>query len=325
MKKPRALITGIAGFAGSYLAEELLASGFDVSGTLYPKESTHNLKGIKASLHLMTLDILNEKKCHELVDRLQPDYIFHLAALASVGKSFQLEKDTFRVNFEGTVNLLEAARDLKRLKSLLFVSSPEVFGKFRPINKTLTEGHPFDPVSPYGISKAAAENACRYYWQQHGVPVVIARAFNHTGPRQVPDFAVPAFACQIAVIEAGLQRPVLKVGDLSARRDLSDVRDIVHGYLLAATKGKPGQVYQLCSGKSVALKDVVERLLAMSTQKIKLQVDGTRLRKAEIPILRGSHRKAAHELGYKVRYTLRDTLADTLDFWRTQIGPSEES
>ena len=323
MKRPRALITGIAGFAGSYLAEELLASGFDVSGTLYPRECTHNLKEIKASLRLVTLDILNEKKCHELIERLQPDYIFHLAALASVGKSFQLEKDTFRVNFEGTVNLLEAARNLKRLKSLLFVSSPEVFGRFNPVNKTLTEEHPFDPVSPYGISKAAAENACRYYWRQHGVPVVIARAFNHTGPRQVPDFAVPAFACQIAVIEAGLQRPVLKVGDLSARRDLSDVRDIVHGYLLAATKGKPGQVYQLCSGKSVALKDVVERLLAMSSIKIKLQVDRTRLRKAEIPVLRGSHRKAAHELGYKVRYTLKDTLADTLNFWRAQIGPSE--
>ena len=325
MKQPHALVTGIAGFAGSYLAEELLASGFVVSGALYPGESTHNIKGIKSTLRLVTLDILNEKKCHNLVAKLRPDYIFHLAALASVGKSFQLEKDTFRVNFEGTVNLLEAAHDAKRLKSVLFVSSPEVFGRFRPVNKTLTEEHPFDPISPYGISKAAAENACRYYWRQHGVPVVIARAFNHTGPRQTPDFAVPAFACQIAVVEAGLQRPVVKVGDLSARRDLSDVRDIVRGYRLAATKGKPGQVYQLCSGKSVALRDVVEQLLTMSSRKIKLQVDRTRLRKAEIPILRGSHRKAAHDLGYKVRYSLKETLADTLNFWRDQIGPGENS
>jgi GDP-4-dehydro-6-deoxy-D-mannose reductase len=323
VKKPHALITGISGFAGSHLAEELLTSGFDVSGTLFPGESTHNLSGIKSQLRLVKLNILNEKKCRDQIVSLQPDYIFHLAALASVGKSFQLEKDTFRVNFEGTVNLLAAAREAKRLRSLVFVSSPEVFGKSRATAGTLKEDDPFEPISPYGISKAAAENACRYYFRQHGVPVVIARAFNHTGPRQTPDFAVPAFACQIAVIEAGLQRPVLKVGDLSARRDLSDVRDIVRGYRLTATKGKPGQVYQLCSGKSVALKDVVERMLAMSSKKIKLQVDRTRLRKAEIPILRGSNRKAAHELGYKVRYRLRDTIADTLKFWREQIGAGE--
>jgi GDP-4-dehydro-6-deoxy-D-mannose reductase len=325
MKTPRALITGIAGFAGSYLAEELLLAGFDVSGTLYPGESTHNIYGIKPGLHLVKLDILNEKKCRDQLKHLDPDYIFHLAALASVGKSFELEKDTFRVNFEGTINLLAASCDVKRLKSFLFVSSPEVFGQFRPVNKTLTESHPFDPISPYGISKAAAENACRYYWRQHNVPVIIARAFNHTGPRQTPDFAVPAFACQVAVIEAGLQKPVLKVGDLSARRDLSDVRDIVRGYRLAATKGKPGEVYQLCSGKSVALQDVVEQMLAMSSSKIKLQVDRTRLRKAEIPVLRGSNRKATNELGYTVRYKLRDTIADTLNFWREQIGDSESN
>ena len=320
MRKPRAFITGIAGFAGSYLAEELLASGFDVSGALCPGESTRNVHGIKTSLKLFTLDILNEKKCQELIDRLKPDYVFHLAAIASVGRSFQLERETLRVNLEGTVNILEAARNLDRRKALLFVSSPEVYGKFRPLNRTLTETQPFEPISPYGISKAAAESVCRYYWRQYGVPVVIARAFNHSGPRQTNDFAVPAFAQQVAMIEAGWLKPILKVGDLSARRDLSDVRDIVRGYRLAAIKGTPGEVYQLCSGKTVSLQSVVEQLLAMSSKRIRLQVDKKRLRKAEIPILRGSHRKATQRLGYEVRYKLKDTLADTLDYWRKEIG-----
>jgi GDP-4-dehydro-6-deoxy-D-mannose reductase len=324
VKKPRAFITGTAGFAGSYLAEELLASGFDVSGALYPGESTRNVRGIKTALKLFTLEILNEKKCQELIDHLKPDYIFHLAAIASVGRSFRMEKETLRVNLEGTVNILDAARDLGHLKALLFVSSPEVYGRFRPVNKTLTETQSFEPISPYGISKAAAESVCRHYWRQYGVPVVIARAFNHSGPRQSDDFAVPAFSRQVAIIEAGWQRPILKVGDLSARRDLSDVRDIVRGYRLAAIKGTPGEVYQLCSGKTVSLQSVVKRLLTMSSKKIRLQVDKNRLRKAEIPILRGSYRKAAQRLGYEVRYKLKDTLADTLDYWRKEVGVGHE-
>lgn len=320
MKKPRAFITGIAGFAGSFLAEELLDSGFEVSGALFPGESTRNIQGIKSDLELFKLDVRNERNCRELIARLQPDYIIHLAAIASVGKSFRMERETLRVNLEGTVNILDAAIGAKHLKALLFVSSPEVYGRFRPVNKTLTETQPFEPISPYGISKAAAENTCRYYWRQHNVPVVIARAFNHTGPRQTDDFAVPAFARQVAMIEAGSQKPVLKVGDLSAQRDLSDVRDIVRGYRLAAIKGIPGEVYQLCSGKTVAIRSVVEQLLAISSKKTRLQVDKNQLRKAEIPILRGSHRKAAQRLGYDIRYRLKDTLADTLDYWRNEIG-----
>jgi GDP-4-dehydro-6-deoxy-D-mannose reductase len=320
VKKARAFITGIAGFAGSYLAEELLGSGFEVSGALCPGEPLRNIAGIKSRLSLFRLDIRNEGKTRDLMARLQPDYIFHLAAIASVGKSFRMEKETLRVNLEGTINLLEAAKGLKRLKALLFVSSPEVYGRFRPVNKTLKETQPFEPISPYGISKAAAENVCRYYWRQYNMPVVIARAFNHSGPRQTDDFVVPALARQVAMIEVDLQKPVLKVGDLSARRDLSDVRDIVRGYRLAAVKGTPGEVYQLCSRKTVSIQSMVEQLLGMSAKRIRLQVDRTRLRKAEIPVLRGSHRKAAQQLGYEVRYKLKDTLADTLAYWREEIG-----
>lgn len=322
MKKPTAFITGIAGFAGSYLAEELIAAGFRVSGARYKTESLQNLRGIRKQVDLVSLDILKADKCRQLITKLKPDYVFHLAAMASVGESFSRLTTTFRINCEGTINVLDAASELRGLKSFLFVSSSDIYGLFRPVNKTLTESQPVNPVSPYGISKAAAEQVCRHYFRTQKLPAIMIRAFNHSGPRQTDSFVIPAFARQVAMIEAGLQKPVLKVGDLSARRDLSDVRDIVRGYRLAATKGKPGEVYQLCSGKAVPIQKVVDLLVAGSTRKIRQQVDKTRLRPAEIPILRGSCRKATQQLGYEVRYNLRDTVADTLDFWRNEIEQS---
>jgi GDP-4-dehydro-6-deoxy-D-mannose reductase len=320
VRKPTAFITGVAGFAGSYLAEELLTHGFAVSGNIYNNESTRHLSNIKKDIKLYSLDILSAGRCRNLIAKVKPDYIFHLAAMASVGNSFDRERYTYRINFEGTLNLLEAAKSLKRLKALLFVSSSDTYGLFKPQGKTLTEDQPLNPVSPYGISKSAAEQVCRYYYRQYDLPTIIARSFNHSGPRQGDRFVIPAFARQIAQIEAGMQKAVLKVGDLSARRDLSDVRDVVRGYRLAVTKGNPGEVYQFCSGRAVAIQTVLDRLMALSNRRIRLQVDKSRLRKAEIPILRGSNKKATQRLGYQVRYRLKDTLADTLAYWRAEAG-----
>jgi len=319
MKKPAAFITGIAGFAGSYLAEELLTCGYKVCGALYPGESTENLRSIIDSIALVKLDILSADRCMAAIPIFKPDYIFHLAALASVGQSFEKERLTFRVNFEGTLNVLQAALRVNNLKRMIFVGSPDCYGIFRPKNKTLTEDHPLNPISPYGISKAAAEQASLFYFRQHDLPVVVARSFNHSGPRQNENFVIPAFAKQIAAIEAGFQKPVLFVGDLSARRDLSDVRDIVNGYRLMAEKGKPGRVYHLCSGKAVSIRKVLDSLLQHSSKKIRVRVDKSRLRKSDIPILRGSNRRAVQELGYKPRYSLQATLKDTLDYWREKI------
>ncbi len=319
MKKRRAFITGIAGFAGSYLAEELLTEGFEVLGSLYGNESTRNIEAFGNSLKLYPLDILEPDHCRKLITQLKPDYIFHLAALASVGQSFEKERAFFRVNFEGTVNVLEAARQIPRLKAFLFVSSADVYGAFSPKGKTLTEEQPFNPISPYGISKAAAERTALYYHRSYGLPVIVARSFNHSGPKQDDGFVIPAFSKQIASIEAGFQPPVVKTGDLSARRDLSDVRDIVRGYRLAVTVGQPGQVYQFCSGRSVSIQKVLDLLLTMSSGRIKQKIDRAKLRKSDIPVLRGSNRKATQKLGFKTRYKLRDTLLDTLAYWRKEV------
>lgn len=320
MKSPHAFITGIAGFAGSYLAEELLANGYRVSGTIYNHEPQDNIVHLESQISLHNLDIVDTDACERLLKKIKPDYLFHLAAFASVGRSHHKVRGTLMVNVDGTVNVLEAARQLPKLRKMVFVSSADVYGMFKPKSMTLTEAQPPAPVSPYGISKAAAERLCDYYHRVHDLPVVIVRAFNHSGPRQTDDFVIPAFAKQVAMIEAGRQKATLKVGDLSARRDFSDVRDIVRGYRLAAEKGIAGEIYQLCSGKAVAVRRVLDILLSRSRKQIRVEIDKSRLRKSDIPLLRGSCRKASSKLGYSVRYTIETMLTDTLEFWRSKFA-----
>jgi len=319
MKKPHALITGIAGFAGSFLAEELLAHDYKVTGSIVGRESLRNIKKIQSRLKLTKLDVQKPNECSRRIIQTNPDYIFHLAAFSSVGQSFNNERLTYKVNFEGTLNILSAALELKNLKKLVFVSSADVYGTFKPANKLLTEKQPFNPISPYAVSKAAAEFLCELYSDRHQLPVTIARSFNHTGPRQNEFFVVSSFAKQIAEIEVKGKEPIIHVGDLSAKRDFSDVRDIAAGYRLLAEKGASGEVYQLASGNAVSIKHILELLLKMSDKTIIVKTDNSRLRKNDIPCLKGDNRKARNKIGFRPKYSLNQTLADTLNYWREQI------
>lgn len=318
--RPAAFVTGIAGFAGSWLAEELLAAGYRVFGALHPKEPAGHIADLKADLELVRLDIQKGEKVEQVVKSVKPRYICHLAALASVWRSYRDMQKVFRVNFEGTLHLLEAAHRLGSLRKFLFISSADCYGMFRPKNRLLTEEQPLAPISPYALSKAVAEQACGYYVDRNRLPVTIARSFPHTGPRQSLDFVVPSFAHQVADIEAGRRRPVIRVGNLTARRDYSDVRDIVRGYRLMLAKGKPGRVYHLCSGRTVTIESLLNRLLTLSPKRIKVVVDRARFRPADIPVQRGDNSRAIQELGYESRYSLKTTLRDTLEYWRDRAG-----
>jgi len=319
-KIKKAYITGIAGFAGSYLAELLLSKGWKVHGLLAPGEKKINIKHIEAEISLDRFNILNESKLSVSLKKIKPDYIFHLAAFASVGQSFEKERFVYDINFNGTLNLIQAAESLgKNLRKFVFISSSDVYGHFKPDGKTLTEKQVFNPVSPYAISKAAGEYLINYHVKRNNLPAVIARPFNHTGARQTDAFVVPSFSKQVAQIEASGKPGVLNVGDLSAKRDLSDVRDIVKGYYLAATKGKIGEVYQFCSNRSVEVRKIVEKLVDLSQVRIKVKVDKGRFRKTDIPVLRGSSKKAIRELGWHVDYKLDDTVLSVLDYWREKV------
>jgi GDP-4-dehydro-6-deoxy-D-mannose reductase len=319
MSRPTAFITGIAGFAGSHLAEELLEAGFDVSGGLFDDEPTDNIDAVKAQLQLVPLDILKPESCTETIDRIRPEYIFHLAGFAGKAKTAGGERLTYRVNIEGTLNVLEAARQHTRLRKLLFISSSDVYGVTPPRGEAYTEEDILDPVSPYGISKAAGERTCRYFYSKYGLPAVIIRAFNHAGPRQGPGFVVADWAKQVAAIEAGEQEPGIFTGNVNVVKDFSDVRDIVRGYRLAAEKGKPGEVYQLCSGQSVAILKIFDGLAKLASVKIGRREDPSKLRKNDIPAMRGNNKKAAEQLGYTAGYSLDRTLADTMEYWRTLV------
>jgi GDP-4-dehydro-6-deoxy-D-mannose reductase len=320
-RKNRALVTGAAGFAGSFLCERLIAAGFDIYGILGPGETAENIEPLLPSMKIERLDITHQHLVRHYIVKVKPDYIFHLAAMSSVGQSIQKERMTYNINLFGSLNILEGALAAeKNLKKVVLVGSADSYGTFKPVGKRLKENQPFNPVSPYGISKTAVEYLAQYYFRQYGLPVVIARSFNHTGPRQSVNFAVPSFGRQIARIESGLEKPVMIVGNLNVKRDLSDVRDIVDGYYRLALKGKAGEAYHFSSGRAVSIQSVLDMLLKMSSSKIKVTIDKNRFRKSDIPILTGDCGKAMRQLGWRRKFRLVNTLRDTLDYWREKVG-----
>ncbi len=312
----RILITGIAGFAGSHLAELLVGGGEEVFGICLACESRENLREIRRSLHLSDCNLTDYGRLFRLVKRIRPDQIYHLAASTSVGWSFTHPLETIDTNIRSTLNLLEIARNLGKSIRILVVGSSDIYGRVLPREVPISEERALRPVSPYGASKAACDLLAYQYFESYRLPVVRARAFNHTGPRQHTGFVIPDFASQVAQIELGMRPAVLQVGNLSARRDISDVRDVVRAYVALMADGKPGEAYNICSGKAYKIRTVLRTLLSLSKEKIRTKVDQSKNRPAEIPILLGDESKIRRAVGWEATIPLEETLKDTLDFWR---------
>ncbi len=293
----RVLLTGSKGFVGHWLIAHLEAEGDEVIG-------------LDAEV-----DVTDAGALREAVTAAAPDAICHLAALASVAASFGDSAATYQVNTVGTANLLDAALACRDRPRVLLVSSSEVYGRVTPEELPLGEDRPFAPVSPYAASKAAAEMIGLQTWLGSGLEVIRVRPFNHTGPGQRPDFVVPALAAQIsrAAVSGATQ---LSTGNLQARRDLSDVRDVVRAYRLLIERGRPGEVYNVCRGEAVSIREVAERLLALAGVDIPIVVDPSRVRPVEIAELRGDASRIGAAVGWKPVYTLDETLADVLGFWQ---------
>ncbi len=266
------------------------------------------------------VDLGNYEAVYELLAAVRPDYIFHLAAQASVERAWQDPVSTLVNNICIQLNLIQAVIALELDARILVVGSADEYGLVRPAELPITEETPLRPLNPYAVSKITQDYLGYQYHLSHGLHVVRVRPFNHIGPRQGPGFVVPDFAKQIALIEAGLQEPVIRVGNLSASRDFSDVRDIVRGYYLALHAGKPGTVYNLGSGEAHSIEDVLHTLLELSTAAIQVEMEPALMRPSDIPISVCNSSRFRADTGWKPEYSLRESLQAVLDYWRTQVA-----
>ena len=308
------LVTGAAGFAGRHLLD--LLTSRDTTGEIVcwhrPGRVPPNRgKAVKWE----AVDVLDRQMVIKAVSRLKPALVYHCAGAAHVGQAWERTEATFATNVRGTHHLFDGL-DLASEEALVLIPSSALV--YQPAGEPLSEEHPLIPTSPYGLSKLAQELVGRH--AAPGIEVTIARAFNHFGPGQDPAFSTSAFARQIATIEAGLQPPELIVGNLEAKRDLTDVRDTVRAYATIADRGTPGRVYNVCSGRAMAIRDVLEMLVARAGVAIRVHVDPARFRPNDVPLLLGNPARIRDELGWTPRLPIERTIDDVLAYWRGVIA-----
>lgn len=317
--KKRALITGVTGFAGSHLAEYLVKENIEVYGILRWRSKDNNIEKVRTKIRLEEADLLDAHSLYSVVEKIRPDFIFHLAAQSYVVSSWASPVNTLEVNIIGSANLFEAVRKAKLATSIQIACSSEEYGMVFPNEVPIKETNQLRPLSPYAVSKIAMDYLGYQYCKSYGLRVIRTRGFNHTGPRRGEVFAESTFAKQIAEIEKGKREPVVLVGNLDAKRDYTDVRDMVRGYYLAALKGEPGEVYNICSGKAWKIKEVLNFLLSLSKVKVKVKNDPKRMRPSDVPILLGDNTKFIKKTGWKPTIPMEQTLTDLLNYWREEV------
>lgn len=317
----RVLVTGITGFVGSHFADYALAHGAEVFGSYRWRSKTENIEHLAGRIGLIEGDLRDLSSVQNLLERVCPDAVVHLAAQSYVGSSWQAPADTLFTNTVAQVNLLEGIRRLPVPPRFLVVGSSEEYGAVEESELPITEDNPLRPLSPYAVSKVAQDLLGYQYFKSYGLPIVRSRAFNHEGPRRGDVFVTSNFARQIAEIEAGLREPVVYVGNLEARRDYTDVRDIVRGYWLLLERGERGEVYNLCSGKAWRIADVLDFLLGETKiRPIAVREDPARLRPSDVPVLLGDASKIRKAVGWEPELPFEQTLRDVLRYWRGRLA-----
>jgi GDP-4-dehydro-6-deoxy-D-mannose reductase len=319
MSGKKILITGIAGFVGSHLAELLISKGYEVHGLCRPRSKMDHIESIINKLHLEDADLLDSHSMYTTISRIKPDYIFHLAAQSFVPTSWVSPSVTLEVNIVGTANLFESVRQAGIDPIIQIACSSEEYGLVYDNELPIKETNPLRPQSPYAVSKVAMDYLGYQYFSSYNMKVIRTRGFNHTGPRRGETFAESNFAKQIAMIEKGKQEPVIHVGNLEASRDYTDVRDMVRGYLLAVEKCSPGDVYNICTGNAIKIKDVLSMLLSFGKSKVSIQEDPLRMRPSDVPVLIGDNSKFIAKTGWKAEIPLKKTMEDLLNYWRNRV------
>jgi len=315
------LITGITGFAGSHLADYILQShpGVEVHGLVRWRSRLENILHLKDKIKLHEADLKDGVSLKKCLEEVKPDRIFHLAAQSFVPTSWRCPSETFTINAVGQINLFEAVLSLKLSPKIQVAGSSEEYGLALPEEMPMKETNLLRPLSPYAVSKVAQDLLAYQYFKSYGLKTVRTRGFNHTGPRRGEVFICSSFAKQIAEIEKKKRKPVIYAGNLEAKRDFTDVRDIVRAYWLSLEKGKEGEVYNIGSGKAYSMKEVLDLLLSLASINIKIDIDPARLRPSDVPILVSDCTKFTQLTGWKPIIPFKQSLQDLLDYWRERI------
>ena len=320
--RKRILITGISGFVGSHLAEYCLEQKTKVFGTILSHHLGDELKRvdhIKNKIELVECQLTNKIAVSRVLEKTKPDIIFHLAAQSFVPTSFASPEDTLYNNIIAELNIFEAARELKINPIIQIAGSSEEYGSVYKNELPIKETNHLRPLSPYAVSKITQDYLAFQYNKSYGLKTVITRCFNTEGPGRGRQFVISAFAYQIAAIEKGYQKPIMRVGNLSSKRDFTDVRDIVRALWLASKKCRFGEPYNIGSGRTHQIKEVLDTLLSFSKIKIRVKLDPQLMRPSDVPILQSDSTKFRKITGWKPKISFKDTLKDTLNYWRNEF------
>ncbi len=310
----KAMIIGGAGFVGAYLTRHLHDDlKWEVVVTKMPQEQ------IKANVKVVNLNILESDKVVSLLQEEKPDYIFHLAAQSSVAVSWKNPGLTVDVNIKGAVNVLEAVRIMEKPARVLLIGSGEEYGHILPEESPIKETNHVRPGNIYAATKACQNMLGAIYAEAYQMDVMMVRAFNHIGPNQAPIFVVADFCKQVAEMEAGMREPVMQVGNLSAKRDFTDVRDVVRAYGLLVQYGKAGETYNVGSGQAIAIEQILQMIVSKSALDIQIEIDPEKLRPVDVPIIEADTQKLVQMTGWKQEISLEQTIQETLDYWRKEV------
>ncbi|HEV8308743.1 MAG TPA: GDP-mannose 4,6-dehydratase [Methylomirabilota bacterium] len=316
----RVLITGVTGFVGSHLADYLVARGdVEVYGIHRWRSRMDNVEHLRGRIELVECDLRDAAAARRMMATLRPDRIFHLAAQSYVPTSWLAPAETLTGNVIAQLNLFEAVREERFATQFHIAGSSEEYGFVRPDEIPIREENPLRPLSPYAVSKVAQDYLAYQYWMSYGLHAVRTRGFNHTGPRRGEVFVTSNFARQIAEIEKGLREPIVWVGNLEAIRDFTDVRDMVQAYWLALERGEPGEVYNICSGRGYAVRNVLDILLDVAHVKVEVREDPTRLRPSDVEVLLGDCTRFRRISGWEPTIPFEVTLKDLLEYWRQRV------
>jgi len=313
----RSLVTGAAGFVGRHLVAHLLSRGHEVGGLVHPSDGGPGSLGPRVDV--FPLDILDEAALGAALQAFAPEAVFHLAAFSNPEGSWKEARRTLEINIIGAHNLLSASKETGRKPRVLLVGSAQQYGDVPAQDQPIGEDREQRPLTPYAVSKTSQELLGRRSVWSEELPVYVTRSFNHTGPGQSDGYVSSSFARQVAEVERGAREPLIRVGNLGAKRDFTDVRDVAAAYLQIVERGQPGRPYNVCRGEAVSIREVLDELVRLSRVPVEVVVDPGRYHALDASLMVGDPTRLKTDTGWSPQYSLRETLGDLLDDWRSRL------